>query len=160
MKKLLITLVFLAISLVCYEHPMPLDKSFPQPVTISNTFTPYNLQQYIIEKNIRHPHIAYAQTLLETGEFKSTIFRENNNLFGMKRSIKRPTTAVGVKYGHAVYTDWKKSVDDYLLWQNMFKKTPTEREDQYFALLKQKYAEDKRYVSILKTIIQKDTTRW
>jgi flagellum-specific peptidoglycan hydrolase FlgJ len=166
MKKLLLTIVFLASSLWCYERPLPEAKSFPKPIEITNEFSPLNLQKYIIEKRIKFPQIVYAQSLLETGEFKSTIFKENNNLFGMKYvgnynpKYGRPTTAVGSRYGHAFYKNWKLSVDDYFLWQQMFKKTPTEKEEEYFALLKKKYAEDKRYVSALKIIIQKDTTRW
>lgn len=164
MKKLFITIVFLASSLWCYEHPLP-TKSFSKPETVIE-FTPVNLQKYILEKKIKHPHIAYAQALLETGEFTSTIFKENKNLFGMKYvgdfnyKYSRPTTAVGSRYGHAVYTHWKKSVDDYYLWQQMFKRTPTEKEDEYFALLRKKYAEDSRYVSALKIILKKDTIKW
>src|SRR5882672_6857675 len=157
MKKLLLTIAFLVSVLWCYEMPLP---PAPAKTEIIVEFSPGNLQKYIVEKKIRHPHIVYAQALLETGEFTSTIFKENNNLFGMKYvgdfryKYGRPTTAVGSKYGHAVYTHWKKSVDDYILWQQMFKKTPTEKEDEYFALLRKKYAEDTRYVAVLKTIIK------
>ena len=38
------------------------------------------------ELNIKYPHIVYAQSLIETGHFDSKIFKENNNLFGMKTS--------------------------------------------------------------------------
>lgn len=159
MKKLLLIIVFLASSLWCYEHPLD-TKSFPKSETNIESFSPTNLQKYIIEKQIRHPHIVYAQALLETGEFTSTIFKENHNLFGMKYvgdfnyKYGRPTTAIGARYKHAVYTHWKKSVDDYLLWQQMFKKTPIEKESEYFALLRSRYAEDKRYVAALKLIIE------
>jgi uncharacterized FlgJ-related protein len=167
-------------SIVGYEHlqvksvSQPLDSipviftsskldSIPSPDSLSLTeFSRTNLQRYILEKKIRHPRIVYAQALVETGEFTSRIYRSNNNLFGMKCVVYhgRPSTAIGKRYGHAVYTDWMKSVDDYLLWQSMFRKTTIEREDQYFALLRTRYAEDKRYVSMLKLAIQKDTTQW
>lgn len=162
MKKIITILLFL-IPLWCYEQTIEFEFI---PTINTNEFSVVNLQKYIREKKIKHPQIVYAQALLETGEFTSVIFKENNNLFGMKyvqdfgTKYTRPTTAVGSKYGHAIYEHWKKSVDDYQLWQQMFKRTPTEKEDEYFTLLKNKYAEDSRYVSHLKIIIQKDTLKW
>lgn len=165
MKKVCILIFTLLICVRTQEAP--LKKNFTLIVKEKESeFTPVNLQKYIIEKKLKHPHIVYAQALLETGEFKSTIFKENNNLFGMKYvgdfrfKYGRPTTAIGSRYGHAVYTHWKKSVDDYLLWQQMFKKTPTDKEDEYFTLLRAKYAEDRRYVKVLKGIIKSDTINW
>ena len=159
MKKLIVLIMFLLAPVWCYERPIDFKLVLPK-----TEFSPANLQHYIVEKKIKHPQIVYAQALLETGEFKSTIFKENHNLFGMKYvggiKYSRPTTAIGAKYGHAVYDHWKKSVDDYQLWQQMFKKTPTEKEEEYFALLRKRYAEDIRYVAVLKTIIQKDTIKW
>lgn len=123
-------------------------------------FTSENLITYILEKEIKHPQIVYAQALVETGWFTSKIFRENKNLFGMREPNKRETTALGTKYKHAYYSSWKESVDDYLLWQKMFKKTPIETETDYFKLLRARYAEDKRYVEVLKIVIKRDTVQW
>lgn len=133
-------------------------------------FTALNLKNYILEKGIKHPHIVYAQALVETGNFQSRIFKENNNLFGMKYvgdcnckitpKGKRKTTALGSRYKHAYYKSWQESVDDYLLWQQMFKKTPIETETDYFKLLHSRYAEDKSYVNVLKIVIKRDTIQW
>ena len=38
----------------------------------------------ISKLNFKYPHIVLAQAILETGTFESKIFKENNNLFGMK----------------------------------------------------------------------------
>ena len=35
------------------------------------------------ELNMKFPHIALAQSKIETNNFKSKIFKENHNLFGM-----------------------------------------------------------------------------
>jgi hypothetical protein len=110
------------------------------------------LKQYIIFKQINHPEIAYAQALLETGGFTSRIYRENNNLFGMKLAKKRRTVATGEKYGHAVYNNWQESVDDYLLWQQQFKRTPILTEKQYYRLLDAIYAEDTTYIQVVKIV--------
>ena len=72
----------------------------------------------------------------------------------------RPTTAVGSRYGHAVYKHWKLSVDDYELWQKMFKRTPIETQEDYFKLLGSRYAESKHYVKALKYLIENDTIQW
>lgn len=57
-----------------------------------------------------------AQAAHETGNFSSKIFRENNNLFGMKLPVKRKTTATGEKYGHATYENIADSVKDFKLY--------------------------------------------
>lgn len=86
-------------------------------VTFSqDDFSPDKFKRMLIELNIKHWDVAYAQAVLETGNFKSKIFRENNNLFGMKLSTCRPTTNVGVENGHASFRSWRESVMDYALY--------------------------------------------
>ena len=166
MKILIYTLCTL---FVCVSTQTQEAVHLSKPNVVINTteeFTETNLINYINSKPIKHKHIVFAQAKLETGNFSSTIFKENNNLFGMKyvKDFKsnrtRETTAIGSKYYHAVYKDWKQSVDDYLLWQQMFKKTPIEKESDYFKLLKSRYAEDQRYVNVLKVLLKTDTVVW
>lgn len=57
-----------------------------------------------------------AQAAHETSNFTSKIFRENNNLFGMKFPKVRKTTAIGERYGHAIYNSLKESVEDIALY--------------------------------------------
>lgn len=57
-----------------------------------------------------------AQAGFETGNFTSVIFKENNNLFGMKLPKVRKTTAIGENRGHAVYRTIEDSVKDYWLY--------------------------------------------
>ena len=72
---------------------------------------------YILDLRIENAYLVYAQARLESGNFTSDIFMENNNLFGMKVAERRPTTAIGVNRGHAVYKSWRESVIDYALMQ-------------------------------------------
>ena len=58
----------------------------------------------------------YKHARSESGNFKSKIFRENNNAFGMRLAKRRQTTAVGKNRGYAIYNDWYDSVYDYWLW--------------------------------------------
>src|SRR5690554_3322128 len=53
----------------------------------------------IFKLRLEHPDIVFAQAILETGNFKSEIFKENKNLFGLKMPWNRPTLAIGVKRG-------------------------------------------------------------
>jgi hypothetical protein len=92
-------------------------------------FTPQNLQSEIQKQGIVYPDVALAQATLESGHFSSPIFKENNNLFGMKLPQIRKTTAIGKNRGHAKYNNWQDSVMDYKLWQdsNGMSKLPKDR---------------------------------
>jgi uncharacterized FlgJ-related protein len=76
-----------------------------------------SVKAYIERLNIQHPDIVFAIARLESGNFTSTLFLENNNCFGMKRAAQRPTTASGVKGGYAKYDNWQMSVIDFALYQ-------------------------------------------
>lgn len=59
------------------------------------SFSELNLYKKILELGIAYPDVVLAQAKIETGNFTSKIFRENNNMFGMKLPGRRTTTAVG-----------------------------------------------------------------
>lgn len=127
------------------EREVSLISSTPTELKFSRE----NLMIVIERSGIRFPDIVFAQAVLETGHFRSDIFREGNNLFGMKVARSRPTTAIGEYSGHAMYDDWVSSVIDYALYQSAYlRKLKTE--DQYYEYLSQHYAEDPEYVNKLK----------
>ena len=97
-------------------------------------FTPEKFGKMVRSVGIVYPDIAIAQSLLETGHFKSKIFNQNNNLFGMKNPSKRNTLSKGTKNGHAYFSSWQDSVKDYKLWQSSMKFDQYSR-DQYFTKL-------------------------
>lgn len=113
------------------------------------------LYEQIIEKNIKHPEVVFAQAVLESGHFKAPLFINKNNLFGMKVPKKRETTAINKgKKGYAKYHSWDSSVDDYLLWQQFTLKNKSElTKTQYLSLLGKIYAKDKKYISSLKRVM-------
>jgi uncharacterized FlgJ-related protein len=123
---------------------------------VENKFTPERLKEYILELNIRFPHIVYAQAQLETGNFTSHIFKVNSNLFGMKEAKRRPTTNKGTENGHAFFNHWKESVVDYAFYQAAYL-NDIRSEKEYWEYLGQNYAEDPNYISKLKKIIEKTT---
>jgi len=113
------------------------------------------LIDFLEETNIKFPHIVLAQSILETGNYKSEVFAMNHNLFGMKQARVRPTTALGTSMGHAYYNNWKESVYDYALYQAAYLKN-IKKEDQYFEYLGSNYAEAEHYVRALKRVIRKN----
>lgn len=118
-------------------------------------FSQEALVEFLEETNIKFPHIVLAQSILETGNYKSEVFSMNHNLFGMKQARVRPTTALGTSIGHAYYNNWKESVYDYALYQAAYLKS-VKTEDQYFDYLGSNYAEAEHYVRALKRIIRKN----
>ena len=101
---------------------------------------------YINFLGIEHPEIVLNQAILESGNFGSTIYKENHNLFGMKEAKVRTTTALGTNRNHAYYTNWKSSVVDYCLYQRRYYKG-----GDYYKFLESKgYATSKEYIQKLK----------
>lgn len=102
--------------------------------------------------------LLYAQAYLETGGFTSAIFKENNNLFGMKQPQVRKTTATGNNRGHATYSTVFHSVYDYFLRQIEFKIKGRDVQEYVENTVKSNYAEDKSYsqkwLNIFETKVQ------
>lgn len=121
-----------------------------------NEFSREKLKAYILELNVKYPHIVMAQAELETGGFKSAIFKENHNLFGLKQAKKRPTTNKENDTSYGKYDNWRSSVVDYAFLQSTFI-YKINNEDEYFEYLKQFYAEDINYIYKLKKIISENS---
>jgi len=154
MKPLLLTaLWFLVPVLLATEAPLRGTAPVAPPPAAEEVFTPEVLRAYLVAAHVKHPEVVLAQARLETGNFTSPIFRTNHNLFGMKfvdtcalrraGAVYRPTVALGERYGHAYYADWRASVADYLLWQRMFKRTNLDEEGTYVAVLARVYCPDR-----------------
>lgn len=92
--------------------------------------------------------LIYAQAKHETGNFTSSIFKENKNLFGMKQSFntKGGFIETGTSRGHAVYKNWFDSIRDYFIRQkNGFNIKALTVEKYINETLNSNYAEDKNY---------------
>lgn len=123
-----------------------------------NEFSESQLIKKISQLNFRYPHIILAQSYQETGHYKSSIFLENHNLFGMKQAQVRSTLAKGTNRGHAFYEDWQDSVVDYALFYSTYL-SDIKTEGEYFEYLRQNYAEDPTYVQRLRSLIQKNNLK-
>lgn len=115
-------------------------------------FSEANLISLMNSIGIAHADIVLAQAKLETGNFTSKVFIENNNLFGMRLAKQRETTAIGEQYNHAMYGGWKQSVMDYKLWQDRYAHRCKSKK-AYLRYLSKNYAEDKQYINKLKQML-------
>ncbi len=141
-----ITLTAIALFISVRVGSATFKKEMPMPFSVSNMIKVMN------KAGILFPDVVLAQARLETGNFTSKVFRENNNLFGMKLPRVRNTTAIGEQNSHADYSSWMQSIIDYKLWQDeVVKKHRTKR--AYLRYLSKNYAEDKKYIHKLKQML-------
>jgi hypothetical protein len=118
----------------------------------NDVFTREKLKNYLEQLNVKYPEIVMAQAEIESGNFTSKLFRENNNMFGMKISTSRPTTQNGEQNGYAYYNTWRESVLDYAMYSATYlNKIQTKAE--YLQYLSEHYAEDTLYVRKIKKVI-------
>jgi len=120
-------------------------------------FSEEKLVRKLKELNIKYPHIVLAQAKLESNNYSSRIFIENNNLFGMKEARVRVNLAKGTQHKHAYYNTWQESVLDYAFWMSTYG-SKCKTEQQYYNLLNG-YAEDTNYQAKLKNIISKNNLK-
>lgn len=134
---------------------IPNDTDYEKELFIVDTlknFSEQNLVDYLLELNVKFPDIVFSQVRYETGNFKSLVFKENYNLFGMKVANSRATTNKGEQHNHAIFDNWQMSVLDYALWQNAYGRKFKTRES-YIQYLKSVYAEG-TYESIYRILIE------
>ena len=110
---------------------------------------------------VENPEIVYNQAKIETGWFKSPIFRELNNAFGMHYPYSRETTAIGWRWGDyyngshqkmSEYTHWSESVKDISLWQQYWRSQGHDLGDYYGFLRDLPYATAPNYIRVLRSM--------
>jgi uncharacterized FlgJ-related protein len=114
----------------------------------NNDFSEAALLSYMKKLKIKYPETVLSQARLETGNFKSAIFTENHNLFGMKLAETRPTFAIGINRGHAQYRNWRESVVDYALLQSyIIAKLPSVNKQEYRNYIRKFYSTTSDYLT-------------
>ena len=116
-----------------------------------------NLYDEIVKQGIKFPKIVWAQAILESGHFKSKVFNNNNNLFGMMVPRKRKTVALPGSSLYAKYDSWQSSVYDYKLYQDYIFRNSELNEKEYYSHLDRRYCYGAgvNYSAKLKKIIAK-----
>ena len=125
--------------------------SFDPPMTGGRFYS------MLVKAGVKHPEIALAQAMLESGNFKSMLFTENHNAFGMKHPRNRATTSTGERNGYASYTSAWSCAVDYALWQSSGK-SPV-GEDYYAYLVKMGYCKSPGYIKALKNVVSMNKKR-
>ena len=126
----------------------PNDKVYDNEniVVINNTFDKVStdkLIDFVIRIKLEHPDIVLAQAEHESANYSSAIFRENNNMLGMKPAERRITLNTGVNRGHATFNNWKDCILDYAFMQASYARGLSR--EQYKAYIFSIYAEDPNY---------------
>ena len=124
----------------------------------TDEFEKEKLVQMLKDLNVKFPHIVLAQSIQETGHWKSGIFLENHNLFGMKEAQRRITTAEGTNRNHAYYNHWRESVYDYAFYQCRYL-SGIRSEAEYYQYIGATYAEDSGYVEAIKRVIERENLK-
>jgi len=143
---------------IIYLTPQEKEIIFLNVSDTTGEFSTDKMVYLMKELNIKYPHIVFAQSLIETGHFDSKIFKENNNLFGMKQARTRVTTAQGTQYNHAYYDNWRESVYDYAFYQCRYL-SGLKNEEEYLAYLGRSYAEDPNYVSKIRGLVKRENLK-
>lgn len=111
-----------------------------------------SIYSYMQEINLKFPKVALAQARLESGNFKSRLFRQDFNMFGMKTAQRRVTLSKSEPGQYAEYHSWKESVIDYALYQSTYHfKVRSERE--YVDQVCESYSENPKYKTLLLEVI-------
>ncbi len=122
------------------------------------TFNKDSLSGYMDSVGIKYIPFSIAQSVHETANFRSRLFLEHNNLFGMKLSSYRTSVAIGkTKGGYAIYYSWKDSVlDFFLMQQGIFKamKKFPQKYPTYYSYIYKNYAKDPNYKQKLQKYIK------
>jgi hypothetical protein len=98
-------------------------------------FSPENFKKALEDAGLPKKHIndIFSHAKRESGNFKSTIFKKQNNAFGMRLPKKRQTLALAKQRGYAIYNTWYDSIFDYWLW---YKNKPITQNQSWGAYLR------------------------
>jgi uncharacterized FlgJ-related protein len=136
---------YFVISVICYKQGVKVGKN--EKITENdvvllymdsenNSFSKKNFYEYLKKINIKFPNLVFAQAIKESG-FKSRIWKDNHNPFGMKEANKRPNKQNGSQHGHAYYDTWKDAVIDYAFYQTYIGLSKIKTEEDYLQFLKE-----------------------
>ncbi len=118
----------------------------------NNTFSEEALIKEIKRLPFKYKDIILAQAMIESGHYKSPVFKEGRNLFGLREARSRATTAKGTVLNHAEYDNWKESVLDRLIYEVKYLDKLNRK--QYLLYLDRVYAEASGYDRSLEQIIK------
>ena len=121
-------------------------------IKTNDDFTKEKFLKEIEKYSFKYPDIVVAQAMVESSHFKSPVFIENNNMFGMREAKVRISTSKGTNLNHAYYNTWKDCIADRALYEAQYLSKLSREE--YLIYLDKVYAEGKGYSKLIKQVIQ------
>lgn len=104
------------------------------------------LYQFLLNNNAWYPDILLKQAKIESTNYTSNVYKNTNNLYGMKKVGKRQTTQLNDTYnGYGCYNNWCLSVLDRMLWDIFMFKGEKPSKEEYLKVMGI-YAEDTLYI--------------
>lgn len=139
-----ISQIFIYKKMLEIQEPEPYIE-YEEVITFFDKSPEEGLMEALMYFNVQHPHIVYAQAVLETGNFNSRICKEYNNLFGLYDSRRKQ---------YYTFNHWSESVVAYVKYIQYRYLPP---KDYYKFLQDIGYAEDPKYIDKLKIIVEGKT---
>lgn len=98
------------------------DEDEPEPSKEQRILNHYKIIRDSLPKEFTDDQakILTAQSMHETGNFTSRLYREQNNMFGMRHPIVRDTLSIKENNGFATFADLSDSVKDLILYFKEF----------------------------------------
>ncbi len=138
MRKILFTILLCVCMFSLQSNSKRMEHKVPEFMTAKNP-TPELVYQCARYYGLQHVHVVVAQSILETGHYKSDGCTKHNNLFGLYDSRNK-------RYYR--FDTWQSSVKAY---KN--KVQYKYQKGDYYAFLKRiGYAEDPNYIAKVKSI--------
>lgn len=151
LKLIILILQFIVVTEVIGQCPADSSR-------LADTKINYDtLYKEIVKQGIEFPEIVFAQAILESGHFRSRLFKSNNNIFGMRRARKRETLSKSSKKGYAYFETWQDCVKDYKIYQSTIMLGKFFTPLMYFRFLNRIYSEmGHNYTTQIKKIIKRN----
>lgn len=155
--RVIVVVLFLSVSLLSFVAVKKPEKEYITTemkidLKTNNTFSEEALIKEIKRLPFKYKDIILAQAMIESGHYKSPVFKEGRNLFGLREARSRATTAKGTVLNHAEYDNWKESVLDRLIYEVKYLDKLNRK--QYLLYLDRVYAEAGGYDRSLEQIIK------
>ena len=121
----------------------------------NNSFSKGSFIKEVNSCNFQYPDIIIAQAYIESTYFTSPVFKENNNMFGMRLAKQRLTLSKYDNLNHAIFNTWKDCVKDRLIYEALYLNNLSK--EQYYAYLDKVYARAGgiSYSTLIKQVIKK-----
>lgn len=128
---------------------------------MQSEFSEANLRELLFLLDVPDIDIIFCQARLETSNFTSKLFREENNLFGMHMPYTRDSYAYEYVIADrrsrvASYRSWQSSVLDLKCFIDYSVSKGYSTDDYYKFLVDVGYCEGDDYVDILKSMKKQD----